>query len=129
MSIATLPKLQPGIALVLTGPPGCGKSTLARELAEQRGAYVTVDADLVNMWHHADHTLRSNTRTIIIDGVPTGQENIEVLKELVAMCVRLSFVKREGADLALVICARDEALPPFMLDSRHFDMFHMPVVV
>ena len=38
-------KLQPGRPLVLRGPAGCGKTTLAREIAAAHGRFFEVAAD------------------------------------------------------------------------------------
>lgn len=134
MSIKNIPTLQPGIALVLAGPQGCGKSTLARELAEQRGAYAEIEGHTMGPRFSFAPTLRLEVRTIIIDGLPRSDQqwgNIKWLLTADKMLMRPSFASERVAVPvpAIILCVQEDELPEQILRGRSFELFHMPVVV
>lgn len=60
---------QQRLALVISGRPGCGKSLLARQLAEGCGNYSEVGIEEITRWKSGfQHWLDSNPNTVIVDG-------------------------------------------------------------
>ena len=67
-------KIEKGRALVLVGAQGCGKSTLARRLAEAEGPYLEISLDqFVSAFQH---WMDRSIKTIIVDGFPTRQSEL-----------------------------------------------------
>lgn len=76
------PKLQKGQVLVLTGKQGCGKTTLAREIAKGHGSFEEIHgAQLDNQFELAD-ALAKEPNTIIIDEY-ISHTGVMKLKEMV----------------------------------------------
>lgn len=57
-----------GVAIVLTGPQGCGKSTLARDIARQLGSFIEVDSSVLRSSTTIAEALVTAPRTLIVDG-------------------------------------------------------------
>lgn len=65
-------ELTKGEVLVITGTPGCGKSTLARQIAEAYGVFAEVDASELNFAFGIGSALAAKPDTVILDGMPTA---------------------------------------------------------
>jgi hypothetical protein len=78
------PKIEKGRALVLAGPQGCGKTTLARKLASAAGSYVEMDArDLEEDGFALGAHLAQRPKTCIVDGFPRGEVSLTRLKAMI----------------------------------------------
>ena len=128
-----IPSLQYGTALVLVGPQACGKSTLARELAERFGSYAEIDVDLMGARFDFASVLRQRPQTIIIEGAPSTERQFVLIKELLTNPATLVSAKHgEAIEVPrphVIICTHEEALTDRITVSRRFNVFLMPVVV
>lgn len=80
--------------LVITGPQGCGKPTLARKIAEQYGApFVETDATQIETPNGLNDLLASEPITVICDGVP---ERASAQSRLMAMIARGTAIVETG---------------------------------
>jgi predicted P-loop ATPase len=76
-------QFKPSTGLVISGPQGSGKTTLAQTIASQYGQFQQVEAD--SGWNF-DRVVRdalySEAKTLIINGIPT-QDELAVIKSMV----------------------------------------------
>lgn len=66
-------KLKLGQALVITGPEGCGKTTIARQIAAACGTYEEISAEEFDSPFGLSPILKKEPKTLIIDGIPRNQ--------------------------------------------------------
>lgn len=129
------PTLKRGTALVITGPQGCGKSLLARELAEAHGAYAELDIGFIGSRFEWSSVLRERPETIVIEGHPTTKRQVQLLKllltsETLHVRGKNSEERFETPTPYVVITTNDEAAAHALFDGAlRFDLFTMPVVV
>jgi energy-coupling factor transporter ATP-binding protein EcfA2 len=76
-------KLKPNQALVITGPQGCGKSRLARKIAEAYEAYSETSADDLTI-KVLKTILLSSARTIVCEGIPVKPDILAQIKMLLS---------------------------------------------
>lgn len=76
-------ELKHGQALVITGPQGCGKSTLARKIAEKHGRFVEVEACQLETHRGLDDLLASEPQTVIVEGFPESEEARAMVKAMI----------------------------------------------
>lgn len=75
-------ELKRGQALVITGPQGSGKTTLARKIAGKVGAFIEVDAAQIENHFGLSDALAGKPAVLIIDGFPT-QHVLENIKSMI----------------------------------------------
>lgn len=75
-------QLTRGCALVLTGPQGYGKTTLARKIAEAHGSYREIDAVQLESPFDLGAALDGEPKTLIVEGTPASGETMHRVKAM-----------------------------------------------
>lgn len=76
--------LQPGRALVITGPQGCGKTKLARQIAKDHGSsFHEIDAISLSSGSLSKDVLDSGARVLIVKGLPHSKAAWKTAKQLI----------------------------------------------
>lgn len=127
-TVTKTPRLEKGKALVLVGPEGCGKSTLARQIASGLGRFIETDASILNSEWGTLAVLQSRPDVLIIDGLPRGIAATARAKALISNpLVRMS--GRNGQDMAIkpphLIFCTGEADCLNGSGDRRFSVFRM----
>lgn len=120
--------LKRGIAIVLVGEQGCGKTLLATELAEAHGTSAWIDGDRLHSHFGLGSLLAQQPTTLIVEGFPASAEGQGVLKNLIANPTIV--VERKGKNPTevptphVIICthAHEFVLPPH---SRRFNVIRV----
>jgi energy-coupling factor transporter ATP-binding protein EcfA2 len=77
------PTMNPGQALVLAGPRGCGKSTMAREIAQRAGTYAVTDGEDLDSNFRLARAMRSQPATVIVEGLPQSDTAMRWFKQAI----------------------------------------------
>lgn len=104
--------LRPRQALILAGPQGCGKSTLAREIAATFGAFYECSFETIIYDRFAiGRILAHEPKALIIDGLPDYGARMPMLMALIKqetiLCdVRLMLPASRKCPQAVIFCAQ-----------------------
>jgi energy-coupling factor transporter ATP-binding protein EcfA2 len=90
-------KLNRGQALVLVGPQGCGKTTLAWNIAKAYGRAMEVEPFIFGSPFDLGSVLEAEPKVLIIEGLPESQSIMEKVKELLANSEVLCYRKGRQA--------------------------------
>ena len=77
-------ELKRGQALVITGPQGCGKTTLARQVASWYGDFIETVANQMETHRGLNDLMKCEPNTVICDGLPESEDTQARLKELIS---------------------------------------------
>lgn len=87
-------QLTRGCALVLNGPQGCGKTTLARKIAEAHGSYREIDAMDLDSPFGLGAALDGEPCTLIVEGFPTSEDTMHRVNAMLTNDTEI--VERKG---------------------------------
>jgi uridine kinase len=77
-------KLEKGKALIINGPQGCGKTTLAIEIAKEHGTYKVIRLDAFTSPFILGDAMLDEPNTLIVDEFKPNYENLEHLKSIIS---------------------------------------------
>lgn len=122
-------ELKHGQALVITGPQGCGKSTLARKIAEEHGSFIEVDASQLETHQGLNDLLASEPATLIVDGWPDNDDTQDWLNTLIASDAvevdRLYSAPKMVKVPTFIFCTNTAAALPLSATGRRFRVVRM----
>ena len=117
--------------LAITGPQGCGKSTLARKMAEALGTFTVVDNSFLNNYFQRGDILAQEFNTIVIEEFVPTPESFILLKNLVSNNVLMA--QRMGteaiqvtAPINIILCTGSKDALKLPSDARRFFVLEMP---
>lgn len=123
-------ELKHGQALVIAGPQGCGKTTMARKIAEKHGGrIVETEAHELETQRGLADLLASEPSTVICEGFPESEYTANRLKELIT-CDTLKVAAKYGAfkmvkSPRFIFCTGDADLLPLVAEDRSFHVVHL----
>lgn len=123
------PPLEQGIALILAGPQGCGKTRLAQLIGSRHGGVAGIDATRLSDPGDRNAVLSTMPTVLIVYGMPKGQ-GFDELKSLLSspkMSVRPPYqTTLATVKTPMVIICTNEIVPQAMREARRFRVVDMP---
>ncbi|MGQ3001267.1 MAG: hypothetical protein ACT6UH_00535 [Hydrogenophaga sp.] len=118
------PPLEQGIALILFGSQGCGKSALARSIAVQYGPVQDCEVTQLNSARDLNSLLLGRPAVLIVEGLPTRPDQWPAIRTLmttrksaITSCGRVQVVTNPH----LIFCT-NEPVPQALRESRRFQV-------
>ena len=129
----TSDELRRGQALVLFGPKGCGKTTIALKIAAQYGPFVETDARRLEKPGVLNDLLESEPRAVICDGIPKTGETFTQIKAMIAdkinghgmITVMANKNRKTMATPNFIFCTSDPTLFPIFPRVATDWLFHV----
>lgn len=124
---ATNIQLRAGVALLIVGPQGCGKTRLARKIAQQHGRFAEAPAMALTDKEYLRDALQSKPRTLIVDEI--HPRTLGPVKDWIAGLGSISFRTRYGGQASIptprliFTSTRPDPLPG--IDPRRVCTVHM----
>lgn len=121
-------EIERGQALVLAGPEGCGKSRLARDLAEKFGSFAEISAEHLGSPFELGHALEGEPLTLIVEDIPRDARSLQLVKSMLTnervLCNRKGHEPKLVRAPNFIFCTSDPN--PFIgHDTRRFAVVRM----
>ncbi len=117
-------ELRRGKALVITGPQGCGKTTLAREIAAQYGTFAEIDVHDLSTRYGLGYALANEPNTLIVDGLPDSADTLAEIKVALTsetiVCHRKYQEQKAVKSPNFIFCCEDENALALHAQHRRF---------
>lgn len=122
-------EIKRGQALVITGPQGCGKTTLARKIAAHHGTFAEIDAHEFLTNFGLGNALANEPNTLIVDGMV---DTVEILSKVKAaltsemiICHRKYQESKSMNSPNFIICSGDENALHLSDHDRRFSVIRL----
>lgn len=121
-----------GEALVITGPKGCGKTTLAREIAKRHGTWELVYSVRPEGPFDFSRYLINEPDTLIVECYPLSEKLLDELKTMIASDTVICNLKCRPPTVRrtpkIIICVDDDKPLHIDADDRRFRIVRLPAL-